>query len=105
MARGYIYYVSLKGVSGASHIDTSDVEAVIARIREKANVPVGVGFGIRDGATAARIAAFADAVVVGSRFVEEIERSPAGEAPARVGAVLAQFREALASAPKKATAA
>ena len=105
VAKGYIYYVSLKGVSGASHIDTSDVEAVIARIRAKARVPVGVGFGIRDGATAARIAAFADAVVVGSRLVEEIERSDATEAPGRAGAVLAEFRDAVAAAPKRAAGA
>jgi tryptophan synthase alpha chain len=105
IARGYIYYVSLKGVSGASHIDTSDVETVIARIREKAKVPVGVGFGIRDGETAARIARFADAVVVGSRLVEEIERSPAAEAPARAGAVLAEFRAAVGAVAKTARAA
>ncbi len=101
IAKGYIYYVSLKGVSGASHIDTSDVEAVLARIRSKAKVPVGVGFGIRDGETAARIAAFADAVVVGSRLVEEIERSQPAEAPGRAGAVLAQFRTAIAAVPRK----
>jgi tryptophan synthase alpha chain len=105
IARGYIYYVSLKGVSGASHIDTSDVEAVIRRIRAKAKVPVGVGFGIRDGETAARIARFADAVVVGSRLVEEIERSSPAEAPGRAGAVLAEFRAAVSAAPREATAA
>ncbi len=101
IAKGYIYYVSLKGVSGASHIDTADVEAMLARIRARAKVPVGVGFGIRDGETAARIAAFADAVVVGSRLVEEIERSAPLEAPARAGAVLAGFRAAIAAVPKK----
>ena len=105
VARGYIYYVSLKGVSGASHIDTSDVEAALARIRAKSRVPVGVGFGIRDGETAARIARFADAVVVGSRLVEEIERSQTAEAPARAGAVLAGFRAAVAAVPKKAPVA
>ncbi|MBK7660841.1 MAG: tryptophan synthase subunit alpha [Betaproteobacteria bacterium] len=105
IARGYVYYVSLKGVSGASNIDTSDVEAAIARIRAKTDVPVGVGFGIRDAGTAARIAGFADAVVVGSRLVEEIERSSPDEAPARAGAVLAGFAAAVAAAPRKAPVA
>jgi tryptophan synthase alpha chain len=95
VAKGYIYYVSLKGVSGASHIDTAQVEAVLRRIRARTKVPVGVGFGIRDGETAARIARFADAVVVGSRLVEEIERSAEAEGPARAGAVLAEFSAAI----------
>jgi tryptophan synthase alpha chain len=92
MARGYIYYVSLKGVTGAAHIDTADVEKMLARIRSRTSVPVGVGFGIRDGKTARAIARFADAVVVGSRLVEEIEKAPSGDAAARVRAVLAEFR-------------
>ena len=57
VAKGYIYYVSLKGVTGAANIDTSDVEAMLARIRKRTKVPVGVGFGIRDGATARRVGA------------------------------------------------
>lgn len=92
MARGYIYYVSLKGVTGAATIDAADVKRMLARIRERTNVPVGVGFGIRDPQTARTIAGFADAVVIGSRLVEEIERAEPGEAAARAGAVLAQFR-------------
>ena len=63
VARGYIYYVSLKGVTGAANIDTADVESMIKRIRARTAVPVGVGFGIRDGATARRvIAEFSDAL-------------------------------------------
>ena len=96
LAKGYIYYVSLKGVTGAGHIDTSDVEATLARIRAHARVPVGVGFGIRDPQTAARIAAFADAVVIGSRIVEAIESAATPEeAPVRAGALLARFRAAI----------
>lgn len=95
MARGYIYYVSLKGVTGAAHIDTADVERMLARIRARTNVPVGVGFGIRDPETAVSIARFADAVVIGSRIVEEIERAEPGLAAARAGEVLATFRAAL----------
>jgi tryptophan synthase alpha chain len=63
VAKGYIYYVSLKGVTGAANIDTRDVETMMAKIRARTKVPVGVGFGIRDGATAARVARVADAVV------------------------------------------
>ena len=96
VARGYIYYVSLKGVTGAAHIDAGDVRAMIRRIRSHTGVPVGVGFGIRDPQTARAIAAFADAVVIGSRIVEEIEQSARPEeAPGRVQALLARFRDSL----------
>ena len=98
VAKGYIYYVSLKGVTGASHIDTKDVEQMIARIRRKTQVPVGVGFGIRDAATAQRIAKVADAVVVGSRIVQEVADSPPDAAAARVGELVKSFRGAMDSA-------
>jgi len=95
LATGYIYYVSLRGVTGASNIDPQDVARQIARIKAAATVPVGVGFGIRDGATARQLAEVADAIVVGSRIVEEIEASPADEVPARVGALINRFRQAM----------
>ena len=98
VARGYISYVSLKGVTGASHIDTRDVEAMIARIRARTSVPVGVGFGIRDGETARRVARVADAVVIGSRIVQEIADAPPDSAAARAGEVLGEFRAAMDSA-------
>jgi tryptophan synthase alpha chain len=94
VARGYIYYVSLKGVTGASHIDASDVEAMVKRIRARTAVPVGVGFGIRDGETARRIARVADAVVIGSRIVQEMADHPDCAAE-RAGAVLREFRIAM----------
>jgi tryptophan synthase alpha chain len=74
-ARGYIYYVSLKGVTGAATIDTADVKKMIAAIKAKTSLPVGVGFGIRDGETARKIADCADAVVIGSRIIQELESS------------------------------
>jgi tryptophan synthase alpha chain len=98
LAKGYIYYVSLKGVTGAAHIDTSDVERMLARIRSRTDVPVGVGFGIRDPETARAIARFADAVVIGSRIVEEIERAEPGRAAAQAGATLAAFRAGIEAA-------
>jgi tryptophan synthase alpha chain len=103
-ARGYIYYVSLKGVTGASNIDTGDVERMLSRIRKHTSVPVGVGFGIRDGATAARVARVADAVVIGSRIVQEMADAPAGTAAARAGVVLGEFRRAMDAGPRSSPA-
>jgi tryptophan synthase alpha chain len=91
VAKGYIYYVSLKGVTGATHIDTSDVERMIARIRAHTDIPVGVGFGIRDGATARRVGEVADAVVIGSRIVQELASGPPERAPERARAILGEF--------------
>ena len=74
-ASGFVYYVSLMGVTGAGNIDLAEVAARVKVIHSRCGVPVGVGFGIRDAKTAGAIAAFADAVVVGSRIVQEIESS------------------------------
>jgi tryptophan synthase alpha chain len=92
---GYLYYVSLKGVTGAGHLDLDEVARRIPVIRAKVGMPVGVGFGIRDAAAAARIATVADAVVIGSRIIEEIEKSPSGAAPGRVSALLKDIRLAM----------
>jgi tryptophan synthase alpha chain len=94
VARGYIYYVSLKGVTGASNIDTADVAAMVKRIRAHTSVPVGVGFGIRDGETARRVSRVADAVVIGSRIVQAMADQP-DDAPARAAEVLREFRDAM----------
>jgi len=95
LARGYVYYVSLKGVTGAGHLDTAEVGRRLAEIRRHVALPVGVGFGIRDAATARAIAADADAVVIGSRIIQEIEGGPAEAAGDRAGAWLAGIRSAL----------
>ncbi len=92
---GYAYYVSLKGVTGAGHLDIGDVVSRIPNLKARLGMPVGVGFGIRDAASARAIGAVADAVVIGSRVIEEIERAPAGEAPQRVRAFLSEIRLAL----------
>ena len=97
VARGYIYYVSLKGVTGAANIDTREVETMVKRIRARSAVPVGVGFGIRDGKTARSVARVADAVVIGSRIVQEMSDAP-NEAVARAEAVLREFRAAMDAA-------
>jgi tryptophan synthase alpha chain len=95
LGRGYLYYVSLKGVTGAANIDLADVEAKLARIRSHTTLPLGVGFGIRDAETARAIAAISDAVVIGSRLVQEIESSNAGELERRVAAWLRTIRDAI----------
>jgi tryptophan synthase alpha chain len=102
LARGYIYYVSLKGVTGAGHLDTSEVIAKLAEIRRHVDLPVGVGFGIRDAASAQAIAAHADAVVIGSRIIQEIEAGPAEQAAERAAAWLATIRSAVDKVAKRA---
>jgi len=102
LARGYVYYVSLKGVTGAGHLDTGDVRKKVAEIRKHVTIPVGVGFGIRDAASAQAIAADADAVVIGSRLIQEIEAGPADGAADRAGAWLAGIRKALDSMQRRA---
>lgn len=71
-ASGFVYYVSLKGVTGAAHLDVDSVVEKVGQIRTHTSVPVGVGFGIRDAASAAQVAAVADAVVVGSAVVKRV---------------------------------
>jgi len=92
---GYLYYVSLRGVTGAANIDLSDVASHIPRIRKATKLPIGVGFGIRDAASAKRIAQTADAVVIGSRIIQEIEGGKPEEAVMRVKNFLKPIRQAL----------
>ena len=92
---GYIYYVSLKGVTGSAKIDLAEVAQRIPAIRERVGMPVGVGFGIRDAESARRIGEVADAVVIDSRIIEEIEAAGETDAPARVTAFLRDIRVAL----------
>ncbi|MBU0594647.1 MAG: tryptophan synthase subunit alpha [Gammaproteobacteria bacterium] len=92
MARGFIYYVSLKGVTGSANLDLQEVSRKIPLIQAAASLPVGVGFGIRDGETARAVAQFADAVVIGSRIVQEIENSPADAVAQNVFALVKGIR-------------
>lgn len=94
-ARGFIYYVSLKGVTGAATIDMSEVAERLPAIHAATGLPVGVGFGIRDAATARQVAAVADAVVIGSRIVQEIEQSTPDNMLANVQNFVAGVRAAL----------
>jgi tryptophan synthase alpha chain len=85
-ASGYLYYVSLKGVTGARSLDVASVATKVAEIRAQTQLPVAVGFGVRDPQTAAKVARVADAVVVGSALVAEIARH--ARTPARLPALL-----------------
>ena len=95
IASGYVYYVSLKGVTGAGHLDTAAVAEMLPRIRRHVSVPVGVGFGIRDAATARAVAAVADAVVIGSRLIQILESETRDNAPAAARAFMAEIRAAM----------
>ena len=76
VASGYVYYVSLKGVTGSAALDTSAVEEILPIIRKHVHIPGGVGFGIRDAATAQTVGRVADAVVIGSRIIQLLEDQP-----------------------------
>ena len=95
MASGYIYYVSLKGVTGAANIDLQEVAGKLPQIRSRINLPIGVGFGIRDAQTAKAIASIADAVVIGSRLVQEIETSPRENVLDNISILIKDIRSAL----------
>ncbi|MBE0547206.1 MAG: tryptophan synthase subunit alpha [Rubrivivax sp.] len=95
VATGYVYYVSLKGVTGAGHLDTAAVAAMVPRIRAHVQVPVGVGFGIRDAATARAVAQVADAVVIGSRLIQILETEKRDNAAAAARGFMAEIRAAL----------
>jgi tryptophan synthase alpha chain len=95
VASGYVYYVSLKGVTGAAHLDTAAVEQMLPRIRDHVRIPVGVGFGIRDAATAGAIGKVADAVVIGTRIIQLLQDQPREQAVAAVAGFLRGIRAAL----------
>ncbi len=107
VASGFIYYVSIKGVTGSSQLDVAAVRRKVDEIRTHTALPVGVGFGIRDAESAAQVAAVADAVVVGSALVgriPELQAQP-DQIPAVLAAVLADMRRAMDAIPPQAASA
>ena len=94
-ASGYIYYVSLKGITGAGHLDVDSVARKLPLIKAQSSVPVGVGFGIRDAASACAVAQVADAVVIGSRIIQELEVTPREQAVGSVERLMTEIRRAL----------
>jgi tryptophan synthase alpha chain len=95
LASGYVYYVSLRGVTGAKHLDLDDVSARLPAIRSKTRLPIGVGFGIRDGETARAVAQIADAVVIGSRIIQEMEQASPDTCIEKGAALLREIRGAM----------
>ena len=94
-ATGFLYYVSLKGVTGAANLDIEEVRSKVKAIRNKTLLPIGVGFGVKDAATAKLVAEFADAVVVGSRMVIAIEQSLEETLIPNVSALMQELRAAI----------
>ena len=95
VASGYVYHVALKGVTGAGHFDIDAVQQMIPRIKQRMDLPIGVGFGIRDAQTARAVADVADGVVIGSALVQLLEPTGRGEAPQVAARFIAGIRAAL----------
>ena len=95
VASGYVYYVSLKGVTGAGNLNTDEVEAMLPKIRKHVHIPVGVGFGIRDPQTAQTVSRVADAVVIGSRLIDLIKDSSLASGPGIAKEFMASIRTAI----------
>ena len=98
LARGYVYYVSLKGVTGAGNLDLSAIADKIPQLRQHISLPIGVGFGIRDAETALAVAKLCDGVVVGSRIVQAIEDSTEANVIANVSALVSGLKQAVEQA-------
>jgi tryptophan synthase alpha chain len=99
VAGGYVYYVSLTGITGAGHLDVASVAERIPVIRARVGLPVGVGFGIKDAASAQAIAQVADAVVIGSRVIQAMENAGTAGAVEAAAAFISEIREALDAGP------
>jgi tryptophan synthase alpha chain len=97
VASGYVYYVSLKGVTGAGHLDTAAVEEALPRIRKHVKIPVGVGFGIRDAVSAKAVGRVADAVVIGTKVIQIVEDQPREQVLPALSSFLRDIRAALDS--------
>lgn len=97
IASGYVYYVSLKGVTGAENLDVASIASKIPAIKAHITLPVGVGFGIRDAESACAVAQVSDAVVIGSRIVRLLEQAAPEVAAETLTHFIAEIREALDS--------
>jgi tryptophan synthase alpha chain len=97
VASGYVYYVSLKGVTGSGALDIGAVETMLPRIRQHIHMPLGVGFGIRDATTARAIGKVADAVVIGTKIIQLIDKQPRDQVASTAQTFLQEIRTALDS--------
>ena len=96
-ASGFLYYVSLKGVTGSASIDVESVQQKLAQIRKHTELPICVGFGVKNAAIAKQIATVSDGVVVGSAFVDMVAKNPPDQAITDVGALASEMRSAIDS--------
>ena len=96
---GYLYYVSLKGVTGAGHLDVADVEAKLNQIKANTRLPVAIGFGVKDAETAKAVSGLGDGVVIGSALISKIEANPDDPERAKreIVALLVAMRQAMDS--------
>ncbi len=92
---GYLYYVSIKGVTGSANLDISAVADKVAEIRQYTNLPIGVGFGIKNAQIATQIAKISDAVIVGSAIVQRIETENPDKLLETIPAFLRELRQAM----------
>jgi len=95
-ATGFIYYVSLKGVTGSANIDIDQVTERVRNIKRYTKLPIGVGFGVRDAKTAKEVALISDAVVIGSRIVQEIENSSRADLLSNIKKLMTEMKQAIA---------
>src|SRR5210317_133822 len=95
-ATGFIYYVSLKGVTGSANIDIDQVTERVRNIKRYTKLPIGVGFGVRDARTAKEVALISDAVVIGSRIVQEIENSSRADLISNIKKLMTEMKQAIA---------
>jgi tryptophan synthase alpha chain len=95
VASGYVYYVSLRGVTGSGALNVAEVQEMLPRIQQKMDIPVGVGFGIRDAQTAKAIGQIADAVVIGTKIIQLIENEPRDKVALVAGDFLREIRQAM----------
>ena len=94
-ATGFIYYVSLKGVTGSANIDIDQVTERVRNIKRYTKLPIGVGFGVRDAKTAKEVALISDAVVIGSRIVQEIENSSRADLISNIKKLMTEMKQAI----------
>jgi|TARA_B110000971_G_scaffold207327_1_gene231448 tryptophan synthase alpha chain len=94
-ATGFLYYVSLKGVTGSANIDINQVSKRVNNIKKYSNLPIAVGFGVRDAETAKQVALISDAVVIGSRIINEVENSTEEDLLGRMKSLMREIKSAI----------
>jgi len=100
-ASGFLYYVSLKGVTGSANIDIQQVADRVKNIQKHTDLPIAVGFGVRDAKTASEVALVSDAVVIGSRIVREIEDADPDNLIPKINSLMTEIKSAIDSKREK----